>query len=91
MDCVVCNKTGATYRLVDGRTAGVCEQCVAEHLTGDIDNEKCLYCGTEGDYDLAEYTGPVTEAGDESPAEYESVTDGVVCRRHFDDLVGEGA
>jgi hypothetical protein len=80
MDCVVCNKTGATYRLVGGDELAVCEQCVAEHLTRDVDNDTCLYCERPGDYDLAEDTGAV--AGSKTPEEYEVVTEGVVCRDH---------
>ncbi|MFB6269648.1 MAG: hypothetical protein ABEH83_06875 [Halobacterium sp.] len=87
MNCIVCNKTGATYRLVGPETVAVCEQCVAEHLTGDVDTETCLYCGRRGDYDLAEDTGAV--AGAETPEEYEVVTEGVVCRDHVSNLRGE--
>ncbi|MFB6071674.1 MAG: hypothetical protein ABEJ88_01765 [Halobacterium sp.] len=91
MDCVVCNKTGAIYRLVDGRTEGVCEQCVAEYLTSDVDNDTCLYCDAAADFDLHEYTGPVAAGAEGSSEHFELVTEGVVCRQHLEDLIGEGA
>jgi hypothetical protein len=90
MDCVVCNQTGGVYRLVDGDVAAVCEQCVAEYLPPDLDNATCLYCDSPADYDLVEYTGPVVEAGNEDEADYEMMTEGVVCQRHLDNLRGEG-
>lgn len=84
MDCVVCNKTGATYRVIGEDTLAICEQCVAEHLTTGVGNDTCLYCERSGDYDLAEDTGAV--AGSETPDEYEVVTEGVVCRNHVSKL-----
>ena len=91
MDCIVCNKTGPIYRLVDGDAIGICEQCVAEHVPADIDNATCLYCGQPGDYDLVEFVGAVKAAGEESQEEYERVTDDVVCRSHLEKLRREDA
>lgn len=88
MNCVVCDKTGSGYRLVGAKTVAVCEQCVAEHLTGDVANDTCLYCERAGDYDLAEDTGAV--AGSETPEEYEVVTAGVVCADHVAKFRSEG-
>ncbi|MXR22009.1 hypothetical protein [Halobacterium bonnevillei] len=87
MNCAVCNQTGVVYRLVGEETLGLCEQCVAEHLTTDVDNETCLYCSEPGSYDLAEDTGAVP--GTESPEEYEVVTAGVVCGDHVSTLKQE--
>ncbi|MCG1003589.1 MULTISPECIES: hypothetical protein [Halobacterium] len=85
MDCVVCNRTGTTYRLVDesAQPLGVCEQCVAEHLTSAAD-DACVYCANSGDYDLVEDTSAVVAS--ESQAERVVVTPGVVCRNHVGDL-----
>ena len=89
MDCIVCNQTGPVYRLVDEDAVGVCEQCVAEHVSANVDNSACLYCEAPGDYDLAEFVGGVATAGEESRDDYEVVTEGVVCRRHLSELRGE--
>lgn len=91
MDCVVCNKTGPVYRLVDGSVVGICEQCVAEHVSTNVDDATCLYCGRPGDYDLVEFVGAVTAAGEESREDYEQLARGVVCRDHLADLRAEGA
>jgi len=90
MDCAVCNQTGGTYRLVDGDRVGVCEQCVAEHLLDELDDETCMYCGGPADYDLVEYTGPLAGADKENDDHEELVAAGVVCGRHIDDLRSEG-
>ena len=90
MDCVVCNQTGGTYRLVGGDRLGVCEQCVAEHLLDELDDDTCMYCGGPADYDLVEYTGPLTAAEAETEDHEEFVAGGVICVRHLDDLRGEG-
>ena len=91
MDCIVCNQTGPVYRLVDEDAVGVCEQCVAEHVSASVDDASCLYCGAPGDYDLAEFVGAVTATGEESRDDYEVVAEGVVCRRHLSVLRGENA
>ena len=85
MDCVVCNRTGTTYRLVaeSAEPVGVCEQCVAEHLTSE-DDDTCVYCAKSGGYDLVEDTSAVVAS--ESQAERVVVTPGVVCRNHLRDL-----
>ncbi|CQH58595.1 small CPxCG-related zinc finger protein [Halobacterium hubeiense] len=85
MDCVVCNRTGTAYRLVDEPTEplAVCEQCVAEHLTDAADGA-CVYCGTAGGYDLVEDTSAVVAS--ESQAERVVVTPGVVCHDHVGTL-----
>ncbi|MCD2204167.1 hypothetical protein [Halobacterium sp. KA-6] len=90
MDCVVCNRTGTAYRLVDERAAalGVCEQCVAEHLASAAD-DACVYCATAGGYDLVEDTSAVVAS--ESQAERVVVTSGVVCHDHVGDLRRENA
>ena len=92
MDCIVCNQTGGTYRLVAGEgRLGVCEQCVAEHLLDELDDETCMYCGGSADYDLFEYVGPVTDSERENGAEERDlVAAGVVCASHLEDLRGEG-
>ena len=81
MDCVVCHRTGTAYRLVDENAdpLGVCEQCVAEHLTSATDGA-CVYCASAGGYDLVEDTSAV--AASESQAERVVVTPGVVCHDH---------
>ncbi|WP_232702290.1 hypothetical protein [Halobacterium wangiae] len=91
MDCLVCNKTGPIYRLVDGDVVGICEQCVAEHVSPNVGSATCLYCGEAGDYDLVEFVGAVTAAGEESREDYEVVTENVVCRDHLSELRREDA
>lgn len=90
MDCEVCNQTGGTYRLVGGDRVGVCEQCVAEHLLDELDDETCMYCGGSADYDLVEYTGPLTTADEEAEDDQEFVAAGVVCGGHLKELRSEG-
>ena len=90
MDCEVCNQSGGTYRLVDGDRVGVCEQCVAEHLLDELEDDTCMYCGGPAEYDLVEYTGPVADAEEESEDDEEFVATGVVCGDHLDDLRSEG-
>ena len=90
MDCEVCNQTGGTYRLVGGDRVGVCEQCVAEHLLDELEDETCIYCGGPADYDLVEYTGPLTGEGEEAAADDEHVATGVVCAVHLKELRSEG-
>ncbi|MGB9965229.1 hypothetical protein [Halobacterium sp. CBA1126] len=84
MDCVVCSRTGTAYRLVGehAEPLGVCEQCVAEHLTSA--DGACVYCANPGDYDLVEDTSAVVAS--ESQDEREVVTPGVVCRDHLGTL-----
>jgi len=97
MDCVVCNQTGGTYRLVGGDSRLiVCEQCVAEYLLDDLEGETCKYCDSPGELALVEYTGPVAaagrqdaSAGDESGMD-DHVADGVLCLDHVEKLRAEG-
>lgn len=90
MDCEVCNQTGVTYRLVAGDRVGVCEQCVAEHLLDELDDETCMYCGGPADYDLVEYTGPLADETEEAEEHQEFVAASVICADHLDDLRSEG-
>jgi len=92
MDCVVCNQVGGAYRLVaDEAQLGVCEQCVAEYLLDDLDDETCMYCGGSAEYDLFEYVGPLADSeNDAGESERDLVAEGVVCASHLDDLRSEG-
>ena len=92
MDCLVCNQTGVLYRLVAGEgELGVCEQCVAEHLLDELDDDTCMYCGGTGDYDLVEYVGPVVDGdGADEASERDLVAEGVVCAGDLEALRSEG-
>lgn len=89
MNCVVCDQAGVAYRLVGEGTLGVCEQCVAEHLATDGDEDGCVYCSRLGTYDLVEDTGAV--AGTESPDDYEILLEDIVCSTHVSELQHEEA
>jgi hypothetical protein len=86
MACALCQSAGATYRLVDGETVDVCEQCVAEYFTADPDDPTCLFCDAVGDYDL-EVQEPPTAQGDEQS--YETVAENVVCEDDLQELLAE--
>jgi hypothetical protein len=93
MDCVVCNQTGGTYRLVAGEgRLGVCEQCVAEHFLDELDDDGCMYCGGSAEYDLFEYVGPLADSDEDGDAatERDLVAEGVVCAGDLDTLRREG-
>lgn len=86
MPCALCKSDGATYRLVDGDTVEVCEQCVAEYLTVDPDDPTCVFCETVGDYDLEVAEPPTAQGGETS---YETVAVEVVCQDHLEELLAK--